>query len=104
SPADPGASAESAAPLRIELPGLAAGCAAGWPELLAYARQCRERWEGFAAQPGPETFRALRGTDPLHLVKVALGEAADAAPADGDPAPLHLRVESHLPVGSGMGS
>jgi len=96
-----------AAPLRIELPGLSAGCAAGWPEILSYAREARERWEGYAARPGPETFQSLRGTDPVHLVKVALGEAAAALSATagaGHESPLDLRVESHLPMGSGMGS
>jgi mevalonate kinase len=104
----PGLSATpaGAARLRISLPGLGAGCDAGWPEVLGYAREARARWEGYAAQPGPETFRALRGTDPLHLVKVALGEAAAALPAlrAGDGEPLDLHIESHLPVGSGMGS
>jgi len=100
------------APLRIALPGLFAGCEAGWPEILSYARQARERWAGYAARPGPETFQSLRGTDPVHLVKVALGEAAAALSAAGsaseedaeEDGPLDLRVESHLPLGSGMGS
>jgi mevalonate kinase len=92
--------------LRIELPGLGSGCDAAWPEVLDYARQARRRWERYAAEPGPETFRALRGADPIHLVKVALGEAAGALPPlpAMEEEPLDLRIESHLPVGSGMGS
>jgi mevalonate kinase len=103
--------------LRIALPGLGTGCDVAniadiadiaWPEVSAYAREARGRWESYAAEPGPAAFRALRGGDPLHLVKVALGEAADALAAlpgrNGEPEPLDLHIESHLPLGSGMGS
>jgi mevalonate kinase len=101
----PAAPASRPGAIRIELPGLAAGCEVTWPEVLGYARQARERWEGYAAQPGPEAFRALRGADPIHLVKVALGEAAAGTDLDGDAGePLDLRIDSHLPMGSGMGS
>jgi mevalonate kinase len=71
--------------------------------VLAYARAARERWERYAASPGPATFQALRGEDPAHVVKVALGEAAEAL---GDVAPPHLAlsIASELPLGSGFGS
>ena len=94
---------DSAGRLRIALPGLGAGCETDWPEVLRYARETRERWERYAAEPGPESFGALREADPLHLVKVALGEAATAL-SEESPPPLDLRVDSRLPVGSGMGS
>jgi mevalonate kinase len=51
----------------------------------------------------------MRGLDPAHVIKVALGEAADfldaqeSAPPAGEP-PLDLHLSSDLPVGSGFGS
>jgi len=92
--------------LRLALPGLGCEAETSWAEARAYARRARERWEGYAASPAPEAFRALRGEDPIHLVKVALGEAAEAAGRlgiDGGPAAA-LRVDSELPLGSGFGS
>jgi len=97
--------------LRLALPGLGREAATSWAEVRAYARRARERWEGYAASPAPESFRALRGEDPIHLVKVALGEAAEHLAAlgggveTGDEGPAAaLRVDSELPLGSGFGS
>src|SRR5262249_45155971 len=74
-----------------------------WVPVRAHARAARANWEAYAREPGPERFRAVRGEDPAHLVKAALGEAAEAL---GDEAPpgVRLRIESALPVGSGFGS
>ncbi len=50
-------------------------------------------------------FLALRGGDPAHVVKVALGEAAAALGEEPGEAPgLCLRLESALPIGAGFGS
>ncbi|HXO18960.1 MAG TPA: hypothetical protein VOA87_03445 [Thermoanaerobaculia bacterium] len=88
----------------IDLPGLGAREETDWPAILDYARLCRQRWEGYARNPRPDSFQALRGEDPLHLVKVALGEVAGSF-GEGVPLPpLRLRIESDLPVGSGLGS
>ena len=73
--------------------------------MRAHARAARESWDEYAREPGPERFRAVRGDDPAHLVKVALGEAAAAlGERHGLRSGLRLRIESALPVGSGFGS
>lgn len=75
-----------------------------WDEVLAYALQARQSWVEYAAHPDPEGFSRLRGGDPAHLVKVALGEAAAALAEPGAPPDLRLRLDSSLPIGSGFGS
>lgn len=74
-----------------------------WDALRAYARTAGERWREYAREPGPERFRAMRGDDPAHVVKIALGESADSL-AEGEPPGVRVAVESELPVGSGFGS
>jgi mevalonate kinase len=77
-----------------------------WDEVRRYARAARERWDAYAREPGPNGFRTLRGDDPAHVVKAALGEAIEALeelgiePREG----VELRVRSELPIGSGFGS
>ncbi len=89
--------------VRLDLPALPHAEETTWNAVRAHARAARERWNEYAREPGPERFRAVRGDDPSHLVKVALGEAA-AAIGEESPPGLRLRVESALPVGSGFGS
>ena len=95
----------SAAPtrIRLELPDLGFVAGTSWAEIRKYARDARENWQSYAERPSPERFRVLRGDDPLHVVKVALGEAIESL---GEEAPVggHLRVTSNLPIGSGFGS
>jgi mevalonate kinase len=92
----------------LDLPGVSAHAVTSWGELRAYAERVRERWEGYAAAPSPEAFALLRGTDPAHVVKVALGEAALFLTRHGGglavPTSFRLRVDSDIPVGSGFGS
>jgi mevalonate kinase len=94
----------------LEALGLASGEPFSWADIRAYTRQARGGWEAYARDPGPEGFRRMRGLDPAHVVKVALGEAADfldGLPGSGTPAgdpPLDLHLDSDLPVGSGFGS
>jgi mevalonate kinase len=95
--------AEPPGGVRLELPGLGLVASASWTALRDYARRAREAWERYAERPGPERFAAMRGDDPAHVVKVALGEAVEAV-GDEPPAGGHLRVASRLPVGSGFGS
>jgi mevalonate kinase len=88
--------------VRLDLPGLGISEHLSWGEVRGYARTARDRWDEYSAQPGPESFQEMRGEDPAHVVKAALGEAVEAL-GELDRG-LDLRVESDLPLGSGFGS
>jgi mevalonate kinase len=89
--------------VHLDLPGLGHGEDLSWQELRAYTRRARESWSEYSRAPEPERFRAVRGDDPAHVVKAALGEAVEFL---GETAPSGVRVtvESRLPIGSGFGS
>lgn len=89
--------------VRLDLPCLSHAEEVSWPALRAYARSVRESWDAYSRDPGPEGFRKVRGDDPAHVAKAALGEAVDFLDED-DPPGLDLRVSSDLPIGSGFGS
>jgi mevalonate kinase len=89
--------------VRLDLPCLPHAEELSWQALRAYARAARESWNEYSRAPGPERFRAVRGDDPAHVVKAALGEAARFLDEAAPPGVL-LRVESDLPIGSGFGS
>ena len=74
-----------------------------WTAIQTYADTVRRRWHAYNKTPTAEAFAHMRGSDPAHLVKVALGEAARHAPALAK-TPLDLTVESSQPVGAGFGS
>ncbi len=99
--------------IQLDLPGLAHAEETTWDEVRAYARAARERWDAYAAEPAMGSFATVRGEDPAHLVKVALGEVAEeleslslpfSSPFSGSGGGLRLQVLSDLPVGSGFGS
>jgi mevalonate kinase len=97
--------------IHLDLPGLAHAEETTWDAVRAYARAASDRWDAYAANPAAESFATVRGEDPAHLVKVALGEAAEeleslpfSSPFPGSGGGLRLRVVSQLPVGSGFGS
>lgn len=89
--------------VHLDLPRLAHAESLSWSAVRAYARAARESWREYSREPGPERFRAMRGDDPAHVVKTALGEAAEFL-GEADPPGVRLGVESELPVGSGFGS
>jgi mevalonate kinase len=89
----------------LDLPALGHSEHLSWKEVRAYAAAARERWSGYArvsAGAGSASFQEMRGEDPAHVVKAALGEAVGllGEPDEG----LSLRVDSDLPLGSGFGS
>ncbi|HEX6199827.1 MAG TPA: hypothetical protein VF150_06140 [Thermoanaerobaculia bacterium] len=97
--------------VRFRLPDSGEAVEASWEEVLAHARRTREAWETYDRAPGPAAFAALaepaRRHGPLHLLQVALGEAARDLGEDGDPGALpslDVTVTSEIPVGSGFGS
>jgi len=74
-----------------------------WSDLHAYTDAVRERWERYRKAPNPDSFAAVRGDNPAHLVKVALGEAAGRWDAVASPG-LEVTVRSEQPIGAGFGS
>jgi mevalonate kinase len=74
-----------------------------WSSLCAYADRVRERWHCYVEDPTSEAFARMRGDDPAHLVKVALGEAENRLPDAGTP-PMNVSVHTQQPVGAGFGS
>jgi mevalonate kinase len=110
-PATPAATTATAPPdaaavdIDIDLPGLPHHTTASWADVLAYAQAARDGWTAYAAHPDVAGFLAMRGGDPAHIVKAALGEVAAALGETAATAPrLRLRLDSALPIGSGFGS
>ncbi len=89
--------------VRLDLPEVGVGEVVGWAELRRYTASCREAWERYRDDPRPELFRRVRGKDPAHLVKIALGEAA-ASLEDEDPPGMEVSLSSEIPLGAGFGS
>lgn len=96
------AALEGDGPNLIDLPQLDIKEEVDWGELLSYGKAKRESWSEYQRQPSPEAFRRLRGEDPAHVVKVALGEVAGHLAAEAPR--FALRVDSEIPVGAGFGS
>lgn len=87
----------------IELPDIDFRSELAWSEIIDYARGARSAWVEYSRRPTPETFDRVRGRDPDHLIKVALGEVAeDVALADLEG--LTVEVASEIPIGAGFGS
>ncbi len=89
--------------VRLELPEVEVSETVSWDRIRDYATAARSRWQEYARRPGPETFSRLRGDDPAHLVKVALGETALFL-AGREPPGVELRLHSEIPIGAGFGS
>lgn len=74
-----------------------------WSRILDYTDRVREAWHRYAEDPDADDFSEVRGDDPAHVVKVALGEAAEFLGEESGPS-LELGIDSDLPIGSGFGS
>lgn len=104
---------DAAAAVRIRLPASGVEASLSWAQLFERAQRAREAWAQYDRDPGPATFAALAapisepaGDSSLHLLELALGEAAREL-GEEDPAslgPVDLEVASEIPVGSGFGS
>ncbi len=89
--------------IRLDLPQVGVREEVAWSEVAGYTRRCREAWDAYRNDPRPEAFGRVRGDDPAHLVKIALGEAA-AHLGDGEPPSIAVTVDSRIPLGAGFGS
>ncbi|MDP9120031.1 MAG: hypothetical protein M3O15_01465 [Acidobacteriota bacterium] len=89
--------------IELDLPQLPHREHLSWVALRDYARTAEESWQAYSRKPCLAAFQRLRGDDPAHVVKVALGEALAARPGP-PPGALLLRIASDLPIGSGFGS
>ncbi len=88
--------------VRLDLPAVGVNEAISWEAIRGYAQRARYLWEKYAAQPEPIGFDRLLGDDPAHLVKVALGEAAERV---GEPeSGIAVQLHSDIPIGAGFGS
>ena len=74
-----------------------------WASICAYANAVRDRWQRYVDNPTPAAFSRMRGDDPAHLVKVALGEAERQCSAAGRPS-MNVTVHTQQPIGAGFGS
>lgn len=89
--------------VRLDLPQIGVAEEVAWTAIRAQTARAREAWLAYAEAPSPEGFARVRGEDPAHLVKVALGEAADFL-GDAAPPGIALRAVSEIPIGAGFGS
>ncbi len=87
----------------LQLPEVAVSETASWASIRAYTRRARKAWQEYADEPNEQTFGRLRGDDPAHLVKVALGEVGEYL-GETEATGLELRLSSQIPIGAGFGS
>jgi mevalonate kinase len=76
-----------------------------WDAIFDYRERKLEEWVDF--QQGQKiSFDVVRGNDPAHVAKLALGEAARAVVGEDHSSlpPVRLVVQSEIPVGAGFGS
>ncbi|AWY42984.1 hypothetical protein DKY63_24955 [Pseudomonas putida] len=72
-------------------------------QLADYTLRVRQAWERYRSDPTSRTFEQVRGMDPDHLVKCAIGEVLLRIPPQ-DWHGFSLRVRSQIPLDAGFGS
>lgn len=72
-------------------------------QLADYTLRVRQAWERYRNAPTSRSFEQVRGLDPDHLVKCAIGEILLRVPPQ-DWHGFSLRVRSQIPVDAGFGS
>ncbi len=88
--------------VRLELPDVGVATRSGRREVEEYCFWVRKQWEAWAGEPSSPPFSAVCGEDSAHLVKVALGETAQAL--GRWPRVRAVRVASAIPLTGGFGS
>lgn len=89
--------------VRLDLVDLDHRQRVSWRSIHRYTQEARRRWQEHCEDPGEVAFLRVRGDDPAHVVKLALGECQSFLGEDSGPS-IHLRLRSRIPVGAGFGS
>ena len=74
-----------------------------WRQLISYAEDRREAWRRWSEDPESFPFQGVLGSDPAHLVRVAVGETLLHLGETPDHS-ARLTMHSDIPLGSGFGS
>lgn len=89
----------------LQLPDVGMSLVVSWQEILDITAKQRQAWERYSDDPGPGTFRSLRGGGAERHVIVALGETAAVLGAEQPSRrQLTVTVRSEIPTGAGFGS
>ncbi|HEF4758578.1 TPA: hypothetical protein SAN82_000982 [Pseudomonas putida] len=89
--------------IELKLPNLAIQRIYDPLQLADYTLQVRQAWKHYMNDPNARSFAEVKGQDPDHLVKCAIGEVLlRLAPQDWRG--FSLRVRSQIPTDAGFGS
>ncbi|NBA96319.1 mevalonate kinase [Pseudomonas sp. R5(2019)] len=89
--------------VRLILPEVGVYAENSWAEIERYTQSAEARWGEYQQQPSAANYARLRGSDPAHVVKIALGQSlrwGDIKPKFG----ICVQVGSAIPPGAGLGS
>jgi mevalonate kinase len=91
--------------VELDLPDVNYQRGTNWSEILGYRERKLGEWMEFRHERR-RSFDVVRGDDPAHVAKLALGEAAWSVVGEDRSRllPIRLAVRSDIPVGAGFGS